>query len=218
MNAPRLNPENLKKQAKLILRQHRRQYYPVCPRLRAALPRYASSSDREILDAPLALHDAQEVIAREHGFENWAAFIKKGTAMSSSTHAVEKHLERPRVICAFPQLFVRDVTQAAQWYKEELGFEVQYLYGKPPFYGFVKRANAGLNLRHVDSPVTDQGLREREDLLSAVIVVEGVKTLFLEFKKKGLMFHQTLKRQPWGAEDFIVKDPDGNLLCFASPK
>jgi len=218
MNAPKLNPENLKKQAKLILRQHRGQYYPVCPRLRAALPRYAGVSDKQILDSLFALHDAQEVIAREHGFANWAALMKKGNAMPTAAHAVEKKLERPRVMCAFPQLFVRDVTKATQWYKEELGFEVEYVYGKPPFYGFVKRANAGLNLRQVDSQPMDQGLREREDLLSAVIVVEGVKALFLEFKEKGVVFHQTLKRQPWSAEDFIVKDPDGNLLCFASPK
>ena len=33
----------------------------------------------------------------------------------------------------------------------------------------------------------------------------------------GVAFHQTLKRMPWGAENFIVKDPDGNLLLFAGP-
>jgi hypothetical protein len=26
---------------------------------------------------------------------------------------------------------------------------------------------------------------------------------------------QTLRKEPWGAETFIVKDPDGNLLLFA---
>jgi hypothetical protein len=30
-------------------------------------------------------------------------------------------------------------------------------------------------------------------------------------------FHQTLKQRPWGARNFIVRDPDGNLLLFASP-
>ena len=28
---------------------------------------------------------------------------------------------------------------------------------------------------------------------------------------------QTLRKEPWGAETFIVKDPDGNLLLFAGP-
>jgi hypothetical protein len=30
-------------------------------------------------------------------------------------------------------------------------------------------------------------------------------------------FFQTLKRQPWGARNFIVSDVDGNLLLFAGP-
>ena len=44
-----------------------------------------------------------------------------------------------------------------------------------------------------------------------------IKQLFLEFQAIGVQFHQTLKQQPWGAMNFIVKDPDGNLLLFAGP-
>ena len=41
--------------------------------------------------------------------------------------------------------------------------------------------------------------------------------LFLELQSAGVVFHQTLKAEPWGARDFIVRDPDGNLLLFAGP-
>ena len=44
-----------------------------------------------------------------------------------------------------------------------------------------------------------------------------IKILFLEFQAAGVTFLQTLKRRPWGARNFIVKDPDGNLLLFAGP-
>jgi uncharacterized glyoxalase superfamily protein PhnB len=44
-----------------------------------------------------------------------------------------------------------------------------------------------------------------------------VKELFLEFKQNGVEIAQTLKEQPWGATDFLVRDLDGNLICFASP-
>ncbi|MGD0506846.1 MAG: VOC family protein, partial [Terriglobales bacterium] len=44
-----------------------------------------------------------------------------------------------------------------------------------------------------------------------------IKLLFLEFQSAGVAFHQTLKKQPWGAKNFVVKDPDGNLLLFAGP-
>lgn len=64
------------------------------------------------------------------------------------------------------------------------------------------------------------GLRDREQLLSASLTVEtpeAIKTLFLEFQAAGVTLFQTLRREPWGARDFIVKDPDGNLLLFAGP-
>lgn len=63
----------------------------------------------------------------------------------------------------------------------------------------------------------DATLRDREILLSANIPVDGVKELFLEFKQNGVEIAQTLKEQPWGATDFLVRDLDGNLICFASP-
>jgi len=45
--------------------------------------------------------------------------------------------------------------------------------------------------------------------------VDDVKQLFLEFQAAGVPFHQTLRKEPWGATTFIVRDPDGNLLLFA---
>jgi uncharacterized glyoxalase superfamily protein PhnB len=68
--------------------------------------------------------------------------------------------------------------------------------------------------------VFDNALRERESLLSAAMTVESaddIKRLFLEFQSAGVAFHRTLAKQPWGAMDFIVRDPDGNLLLFAGP-
>jgi uncharacterized glyoxalase superfamily protein PhnB len=63
-------------------------------------------------------------------------------------------------------------------------------------------------------------VREREELLSASMTVATaaeIKLLFLEFQSAGVAFHQRLKKQPWGAKNFIAKDPDGNLLLFAAP-
>jgi uncharacterized glyoxalase superfamily protein PhnB len=57
-------------------------------------------------------------------------------------------------------------------------------------------------------------------LLSVSITVataDEIKLLFLEFQSAGVTFQQTLKKQPWGAKNFIVKDADGNLLLFAGP-
>jgi catechol 2,3-dioxygenase-like lactoylglutathione lyase family enzyme len=124
-------------------------------------------------------------------------------------------LRSPALTAAEPQLFVTDFRRSLAFYTGKLGFRVVFSYGDPPFYGQVQRGAARLNLRHVDSPVIDPALRDREVLLSAAITVEGVDQLFAEFDASGVLFHERLKDQPWGARTFTIRDPDGNLLLFA---
>jgi catechol 2,3-dioxygenase-like lactoylglutathione lyase family enzyme len=121
---------------------------------------------------------------------------------------------------AEPQLFVADIKASCDFFAGKLGFGVVFTYGEPPFYAQVKRDGARINLRCVEHPVIDAALRDREQLLAASLTVattEEIKALFLEFQAPGVTFFQTLKREPWGARTFIVRDPDGNLLLFAGP-
>jgi catechol 2,3-dioxygenase-like lactoylglutathione lyase family enzyme len=121
---------------------------------------------------------------------------------------------------AEPQLFVADIKASCEFFTGKLGFAVAFTYGEPPVYGQVKRDSARINLRCAERPVIDADQRDREQLLSASLTVataEQIKALFLEFQAAGVMFFQTLRREPWGARDFIVRDPDGNLLLFAGP-
>jgi hypothetical protein len=71
------NLENFRKQAKLYLRWHRERYYPVADAIGSILPRFRHLTDRQILDHGFKLADAQELVARKAGFENWQA-LKKG--------------------------------------------------------------------------------------------------------------------------------------------
>lgn len=123
--------------------------------------------------------------------------------------------ERPRLVVAYPQVLVSDMARAAAFYSGTLGFRVVYLHGEPPFYGLVERDGAALNLRHVDDPAVHRA-RAAETVLAANIPVTGVAALHDEFAARGADFAQPLARQPWGTTDFVVRDPDGNLLCFAS--
>ena len=127
---------------------------------------------------------------------------------------------RPVLTAAEPQLFVVDIKKSCDFFTRKLGFTIAFVYGEPPFYGQVKRDGARLNLRCVAAPVIDGRVRERESLLSAAVTVDSaaeVEQLFREFQAADVAFHQTLKHEPWDAIDFIVKDPDGNLLLFAGP-
>jgi len=97
---------------------------------------------------------------------------------------------------------------------EKLGFTVVFTYGDPPYYGQVRRDHAGLNLRHVDDPVFNGTVREDDQLLAGSITVDDVKALYAEYTAADVDFQQTLKRQPWGAHQFVVRDRDGNLILF----
>jgi catechol 2,3-dioxygenase-like lactoylglutathione lyase family enzyme len=211
------NLENLKKQAKLILRWHRDRYFPVAAQIRSGLPRYSQMTDSEILAQSFKLSDAQELVARQHGFESWQALKTGLNTMSDHAHAIST---KAVIAAAEPQLFVADIASSCDFFTRKLGFVMAFTYGEPPFYAQVKRDGARINLRCVEHPVIDAALRDREQLLSAALTVataQEIKALFLEFQAAGVTFFQTLKREPWGARNFIVRDPEGNLLLFAGP-
>ena len=116
---------------------------------------------------------------------------------------------------AEPQLFVLDIASCIEFYVRKLGFAVAFTYGEPPFYAQVFRDGARLNLRHVDAPIFNPALRDREQVLSATITLADAEALYHEYQAAGVGFVQPLKTEPWGARTFIVRDPDGNSILFA---
>jgi catechol 2,3-dioxygenase-like lactoylglutathione lyase family enzyme len=211
------NLENLKKQAKLLLRWHRERHYPVAAQIRTHMPRFLNVPDSEILAARFKLSDAQEMVARQQGFASWQA-LKAG--LSATSRSVKSSPSKTTIVGAEPQLFVTDIQRSCEFFHEKLGFSLAFSYGKPPYYAQVRRDAARLNLRCVERPVIESTVRDREELLSVSMIVataDEIKLLFLEFQSAGVAFHQTLKKQPWGAKNFVVEDPDGNLLLFAGP-
>jgi len=211
------NLENLKKQAKLILRWHHERHYPVAAQIRVHLPRFLNMSDLEILAASFKLSDAQEMVARQHGFDSWQALK---TSPSTTPNKAKSSPSKATIVAAEPQLFVTNIKRSCEFFCEKLGFSLVFSYGKPPYYAQIGRDGARLNLRCVELQLIEAMVRNREELLSVSMTVataNEIKLLYLEFQSAGVAFHQTLKKQPWGAKNFVVKDPDGNLLLFAGP-
>lgn len=115
---------------------------------------------------------------------------------------------------AVPILFVRDVTAAAAFYSERLGFQVDFLHGEPPFYGSVSRGSACLHLRFLHGTNFAELAAREESLTLATIEVTNVKTLFEEYERRAVEFPQRLVRQSWGGISFHVRDVDGNVISF----
>lgn len=90
---PRPNLDQLKHQAKELLQSARRREPGARARFRA-LPAFASVADETLDQTALALHDAQSVIAREHGFDSWNALRERVEELTLEfSAAVEQFLE-----------------------------------------------------------------------------------------------------------------------------
>jgi hypothetical protein len=63
--------EQLKKLAKDLVKQHHDQQPEAWKLLRDHLPALSGKTEAEVAAYPLALHDAQSVVARQHGFPSW---------------------------------------------------------------------------------------------------------------------------------------------------
>lgn len=115
-----------------------------------------------------------------------------------------------------PILLVSDVPRAAGYFQQKLGFEIDFLYGEPAFYGSVSRDGVCLHLRYVDDPVFAGIAAREESLICASFETDDVKALFEDIEGRGAEIAQPLIRQPWGGVDFHVRDPDDNVISFVT--
>lgn len=89
----RPNLEQLKKQAKALLRAAQDQDPAALARF-AVLPAFAAMPVAELGAVGVALHDAQSVIAREHGFASWNALREEVEARTLSFSAAVEEFVR----------------------------------------------------------------------------------------------------------------------------
>jgi len=211
------NIENLKKQAKQILRWHREWRWTVATDIRNALPEFQGLTDRQVFEHEFKLTDAQTLLAKRHGYETWAAL---SAGLAAKTDQAPDAAEAPvRVAFALPFVFVRDVRAALAFYGDRLGFKTEFAYGEPPYYAQVIRDEVRLALKHADEPLFEalkpfRAIKD-EEIISASIALDRAKPLYLEYEAAGVRFHQPLRRESWGAWSFMVEDPDGNIIAFA---
>jgi hypothetical protein len=85
---PRPNLDQLKHQAKDLLKSHRAGNARGCVVLRR-LPKLADVSDAGLLAAAVTLNDAQFALAKEYGFENWEA-LKRHVEAQTATGGIRK--------------------------------------------------------------------------------------------------------------------------------
>ena len=142
--------ETYKKQAKQLVRWHREGNYSIGGRIRG-LARYKTLTDREALALAFPLREAQES-------SRWRRDIELGGAEGrrrqhrQPANAGQRVSPTPRLTRAMPIIFVANVQASAEFFRDTLGFSIDFLHGHPPFYGAVSRDGACVHLKFVHEP------------------------------------------------------------------
>ncbi len=114
-----------------------------------------------------------------------------------------------------PQFLVDDLDAAMAYYRDKLGFNVDFCYDS--FYAGVSRDGFAIHLKCAPKTRSDRAHRKQNEHLDAYISVTGVTALHDELRSRGALITRSLEARPWSCIDFYVEDPEGYLLCFSEP-
>lgn len=104
-----------------------------------------------------------------------------------------------------PELPVRDVECAQQYYKNILGFELGWLYPGHEI-GSVSRNDMGPIFFRKKTPPFEAAVHW--------VYAEDIEASYEQLKSSGANIVDPLQIKPWGLRQFTVQDLDGNLFHF----
>ena len=114
-----------------------------------------------------------------------------------------------------PQFLVDDLHAAIAYYREKLGFDLDFCHES--FYASVSRDGFAIHLKCAPKTLADRTHRKRQEHLDAYIGVVGATSLHDELRRRGARITKPLEERPWSCKDFYVEDLDGYILCFSEP-
>ncbi len=115
----------------------------------------------------------------------------------------------PAVFAGSAALFaVEDIERALAYYRDALGFRIDFRWGEPAIYAGIARDEVCIHLQTA-------ALSPRAPGQGALnVFVTDVDALHAEFAARGARIVRPPQDYDYGMRDFDVLDPDGNDLCF----
>ena len=112
---------------------------------------------------------------------------------------------------AVPVFRVDDVTVTSAYYRDVLGFEIDFIYGDPPRYASVSRDDAVLHFTMARAPEwRDGGMG-----VDALIIVADAHAVMHELADRGANIIRPLVDQPTGMSDFVIDDCNNYRIAIA---
>jgi uncharacterized glyoxalase superfamily protein PhnB len=102
-------------------------------------------------------------------------------------------------------LHVSDMATSLAYYRDKLGFAVQFTWEDPPRYVCLCLGDAAVHLNAYAPPAAPS---------IVCIFCKGVDALHADLAARGANIVRPVATEPYGMCEFLVHDPDGHRLVF----
>jgi len=121
----------------------------------------------------------------------------------------------PRVTGVAPFFLVADVTKAAEFYRDKLGFKIiGYFFEEPPVFAMVSRDDKIVMLSLMQTSRGGSNRGHKAEAIDAYFWVDDVDTLYAEFRQAGADIIMPPTLRVYGMKELEIRDLDGYVLCF----
>lgn len=111
----------------------------------------------------------------------------------------------PRLLYVHPTLRARSVLALAAWYRDQLGFEIGFLYQDRPTHAVIRRDEIRLGIAPRDPEFGS---------ISLYVFFDDVEAFHAECLARGVRTNRALEITDYHMRDFDLSDPDSNRICF----
>lgn len=110
--------------------------------------------------------------------------------------------------CPRPILNIRNLQASQRYYRNALGFKLDWEHGEPPDFASVSRGDTVIFLC--------QGCQGGGAAWMALFI-EDVDALYKELVGRGALIKSPPANMPWRLREMQVADPDGNIMRIGGP-
>jgi GNAT superfamily N-acetyltransferase len=108
-------------------------------------------------------------------------------------------------------LAVTDVPETVRFYRDQLGFTREWLWGEPPSFGGVSWGKVGIMF------CLQPALAAHVEGHQHAFLVRGIDRLHERHRQNAVPVISPLEDKPWGLREYTVRDPNGYHLRFGEP-
>jgi uncharacterized glyoxalase superfamily protein PhnB len=117
---------------------------------------------------------------------------------------MEREVVRTRHVLA-----VKDLKVEADYYKDKLGFDLDFT---APGWEFLSFGDFKIMLGECADEMTAEATGNHS--WYAHVIVENVDEVYEEFVERGAQILSKIENKPWGIREFSVVTPDGHRIGF----